>query len=480
MHYILHNENKAHGLAKMDDGDFVLPENVKLFIVPDAGTNDVAWLNRLVDDGIDCLCVDHHEKEASDVECKAIIVNNQISPDYLNKSFSGAGVVYEFIRALDEHNWTTFADEHLDLVALAQISDIMDLRSYPTRYYVNRGLSNINSKVLQTFVNAQGYSMNNKVNPTTVAWYIVPILNSLIRIGSYEERELLFRAFIDDYEEFDYKKRSGEIVKENIYDKVVRLCKNSKSRQDKLRDKLYESLKSKVNYEDKVVIVETDDEDASGIVGLVAMKLSDNIKRPVVLVRDMRDGTFAGSLRNYDNSPIEDLKELLNSCGLFTCQGHSNAAGASIKKEDIQKAKDILNEQLKDLVYDKTYLCDFEMDFADMDIRFIMDIAQYDWLWCTGIKEPKVAVTHISIQRRDIKVQGKDMNSIAFEVEGIKYVAFKLKEDNPLLAFANGWGDPEDELVFDAVVTCGINTYNGVSQCQCTIEDVEVKTIQND
>jgi single-stranded-DNA-specific exonuclease len=120
------------------------------------------------------------------------------------------------------------------------------------------------------------------------------------------------------------------------------------------------------------------------------------------------------------------------------------------------------------------------MDFADMDIRFIMDIAQYDWLWCTGIKEPKVAVTNISVQRKDIKVQGKDMNSIAFEVEGVKYVAFKLKEDNPLLAFANGWGDPEDELVFDAVVTCGINTYNGVSQCQCMIEDVEVKTIQND
>ncbi len=480
VHYILHNENKAHGLAKMDEGDFTLPEDIKLFIIPDAGTNDVEQLNKLVDSGIDCMCLDHHEKEPCDIKCKAIIVNNQMSPNYTNKDFSGVGIAMEFLRALDERNWTTFAEDNLDLVALAQISDIMDLRSFPTRYYVNKGLSNIHSKAFQAFVDAQSYSMNNKVNPTTVAWYIVPILNSLIRIGSYEERELLFRAFIDDYEEFDYKKRSGEIVKENIYDRVVRLCRNSKSRQDKMRDKLYDALKNKVNYDDKVVVVETDDEDVSGIVGLVAMRLSDNIQRPVVLLRGMEDGTLAGSLRNYDNSPIEDLKELLNSTELFTCQGHSNAAGASIKKEDVQRAKDILNEQLKDLVYDKTYLCDFEMDFADMDIRFIMDIAQYDWLWCTGIKEAKIAVTNISVQRKDIKVQGKDMNSIAFEVEGIKYVAFKLKEDNPLLAFANGWGDPEDELVFDAVVTCGINTYNGVSQCQCTIEDVEVKTIQND
>ena len=478
--YLIHQSNKAHGLGKIDEGDIVIPEDAKLLIVPDAGTNDSVQCNKLIDDGIDIIILDHHEAEEIAYENKAIIVNNQMSHNYSNKDFSGAGIVMEFLRKLDDCNWTTVAEDNLDLVALAQISDIMDLRSYPTRYYVNKGLSNINSRVIQAFVDAQSYSMNNKVNPTTVAWYIVPILNSLIRIGSYEERELLFRAFIDDYEEFDYKKRGGEVVKEKIYNRVVRLCKNSKSRQDKMRDELYDALKNKVNYDDKVVIVEADDEDASGIVGLVAMRLSDNLQRPVVLLRDMEDGTLAGSLRNYDNSPIEDLKELLNSTELFTCQGHSNAAGASIKKEDVQKAKNMLNEQLKDLVYDKTYLCDFEMDFADMDIRFIMDIAQYDWLWCTGIKEPKVAVTNISVQRKDIKVQGKDMNSIAFEVEGVKYVAFKLKEDNPLLAFANGWGDPEDEIIFDAVVTCGINTYNGISQCQCMIEDVEVKTIQND
>ena len=162
------------------------------------------------------------------------------------------------------------------------------------------------------------------------------------------------------------------------------------------------------------------------------------------------------------------------------CSGHGNAAGLGILPENLEAAKAKFKEILQDVDFNLPILCDFEMDFVDMDIRFIMDIAQYDWLWCTGIKEAKVAVTNISVQRKDIKVQGKDMNSIAFEVEGVKYVAFKLKEDNPLLAFANGWGDQEDELVFDAVVTCGINTYNGISQCQCMIEDVEVKTIQND
>ena len=46
MHYIIHNNNKSHGLAKMDDGDFELPKNIKMFIIPDAGTNDTEQLNK--------------------------------------------------------------------------------------------------------------------------------------------------------------------------------------------------------------------------------------------------------------------------------------------------------------------------------------------------------------------------------------------------------------------------------------------------
>jgi single-stranded-DNA-specific exonuclease len=100
VHYIIHNNNKAHGLGKMDDGDFELPGDVKLFIIPDAGTNDVEQLNKLVGNGIDCICLDHHEQEVSDIECKAIIVNNQISDDYTCKSFSGVVIAYELARAL--------------------------------------------------------------------------------------------------------------------------------------------------------------------------------------------------------------------------------------------------------------------------------------------------------------------------------------------------------------------------------------------
>lgn len=468
--YIIHKHNKAHGLTKIDEGDVVIPAETKLLVIPDAGSNDIVQLNDLVASGIDCIVLDHHEKEPCDIKCNAIVVNNQMSENYSNKEFSGAGVVYEFLRALDDIYWLDVADNKLDLVALAQVSDIMDLRSFPTRYYVNEGFRFIRNSMLDELIESQNFSMNGQVNPTTIAFNVTNILNALIRIGTYEERDLLFRAFVNYYEEFDYKKRSGEIVKEDTCERAVRFCKNSKSKQDRMRDKLFESCVGKANLDDKVVIIEADDAD-SGIIGLSAMKIADSLKRPVALLRDIGDGKLGGSIRNFDNSPIEDLKAVLNSTGLCEVRGHSNAAGIEIMRENLETLRDTLNEQLADITYDSTYLCDFVLDFDELDLRFITDLSDYDWIWGTGVKQPLVAVTDINVARKDLVVQGKDLNSVAFEYDGIKYVVFKLDKDNPLLQFASDWGDKEETITLDAVVTCGINFYKGIAQPQCIIKD---------
>lgn len=489
--YILHDQPKQHGLVDIDLSKF---DDAKLIIIADASTNDATQCNELIDNGKSVVVLDHHDAnyaEESEEEIdyqaaqynNAIIVNNQLSDNYSNNDLSGAGIVYRFLQALDQELWHDYADNLLDLCAVGNIADVMDLRSQETRYFVNCGLKNFNNKFLQALATAQEYSTKGIINIHNISWFFAPIINSVTRMGSYEERDILFRAMTEQYEEFDYKKRDGSVIKENIYDRAVRLSKNIKSRQDKQRDIVFNELIDSADINDKVVVLESK-KAHSGLVGLSAMKLADTLKRAVIIVKEIeKDGVkvFSGSCRNFDGSPISDFKELILQTGAFEfCSGHGNAAGLGILPENLEAAKAKFKEILQDVDFNLPILCDFEMDFADMDIRFIMDIAQYDWLWCTGIQEPKVAVTNISVQRKDIKVQGKDMNSIAFEAEGIKYVAFKLKEDNPLLAFANGWGDPEDELVFDAVVTCSINTYNGISQCQCIIEDVEIKTIQND
>lgn len=478
VHYMLHQKNKAHGL---NDKDFELPENTKLLIIPDAGTNDCEACNDLVAHGIAVIILDHHEQNKSDIKNNAIIVNNQISNNYSNKDFCGAGVTYEFLRALDEYYWNEYAAEFVDLVGFGNISDVMDLRSMPTRYYVEEGFKNLKNPALLAMIKAQEFSTHGEVNIHNVSWYITPIFNAMIRIGTFEERELLFRAFIGDYEEFDYKKRGGDIVAENIYDRAARLCKNAKSRQDKMRDKLFTALLKEADVSNKVVMVQTEEGD-TGIIGLSAMRLADTLNRPVIVVKPIeKDGRtiLSGSCRNFNNSPVEDLKSAIDETGLFElAAGHANAAGVQIVPENFEAAQIALNEELRDVVYDPSYQCDFILDIDEFGISLIQIIDSARWIWCTGISEPKLAIENICVTRKDITIQGKDSNSIFFMIDNIKFVQFKMVEGDPLYDFVNSWtAEDDDEIEFNAVGTCSINNYGGTLTPQFVISDVQ--TIQN-
>lgn len=57
--YILH-DGKQHGLA---DTINKIEDDVKLVIIPDAGTNDINEMQQLVDSGKRVLCMDHHESD---------------------------------------------------------------------------------------------------------------------------------------------------------------------------------------------------------------------------------------------------------------------------------------------------------------------------------------------------------------------------------------------------------------------------------
>lgn len=484
--YIMHQRPKMHGLK--DEVDRI-PDDVKLFIIADASTNDIDECNELISKGLDIIILDHHDENYqeeseeeqyynSSLNNKAIIVNNQLSPNYKNKDLSGAGIVYRFLQALDEALWADYADDFIDLCCLGNAADVMDMRSLETRFFVNKGLNNFKNKFLQAMFEAQSFSMKGILNIHNITWYISPVINAVTRMGSIEERELLFRAMIEQYEEFDYKKRSGEVVKENIYDRAARISKNIKSRQDTQKDKVFDELKDQVDLNDKVVFLESKIAQ-SGLAGLSAMKLAATIKRPVIIVKKIdKDGEviLSGSCRNYDNSPIPDFKDLILQTNAFEfCSGHGNAAGLAIKPDNVDEAKNKFTELLKTVDLNLPIPCDFIIDVDDLNINFIQEIDQAKWIWGTGVKEPKIAIENITIMRPDIHVQGKNFDSIAFTINDIKYVMFKMSEDDPLLNWASDWGGDEwDEITINAVVEVSLNEYKGVYTPQCIITDYNI------
>ena len=471
--YIIHGNNKAHGLGKMGKGDFDLPEDTKLFIIPDAGSNDVQQLNELIASGIDCIVLDHHEIEDWVGECNAIIVNNQASENYTCKDFSGVGIVYEFLRALDDYYLYDYANEFLDLVAFGNISDVMSIKNYQTRYYIEQGMSNITNKFLKALDKTQEFSTNGIINIHNISWYWTPICNGMIRIGSYEDRDLLFRAFIETDEVLPYKKRNGDIVDEDIYTRAARLCKNAKSRQDKMRDDLCDSLKADVNPDDKIIMLSAPDDVDPGIIGLAAMRLADWAGKACILLREYSPGVYGGSCRNFNNSPIKDLKALLDSTRLFNWNmGHANAFGTEIYEENLIDARDALNDALENIEYDDTIYCDFILNAEDIEADFILAIDQSKWIYGHGIEEPVVAVEGVRIALEDCFIMGANADSVSMMSSGLKYCKFKCKQNDDLLDFANGY--IANELVLNVVGKVGINEYKGTRTFQFIIDDYEI------
>ena len=444
---LYHTETKVHGLR-----DITVPDEVKLLIVADAGTNDVNECKAIYERGIDIIILDHHEMDVEN-NPYAVIVNNQCSKNYPNKQLCGTGIVYKFLQALDDYYWNEYADNYLDLVALANISDVMDMRSFETRYLVDKGIANIKNNMFKQLIEAQDFSIQGNVTIHNIQWYITPLINALIRIGSNEEKELLFKAFIEQNESFTYKKRAtkdhpSEIIEENIYEHVARLCKNIKSKQDRIKEKNVNEISQMVicnpdNKTNKVIVIDATENLDQGLTGVVAMKIADLFQKPCVLLKRYYDSEYnryiySGSARNINHSPIESLKDVISETGSFMlAQGHNNAFGVKLSVDKKDEAIDKLNSILKDINYDHVYYVDFCLDNRLYEDRLeilsiILASNNMKMLIGQGIDEPMVAVKNIILHKNDVSVFGKNEDTISFEIDNIKYIMFKCKLNSPL------------------------------------------------
>lgn len=468
--YILHNQAKAHGLSV----DVEIPEDIKLLIIPDAGSNDVAQCKALKEQGIDVIILDHH---ICDIENNyATVVNNQLSGQYSNKELSGVGVVYKFLQALDEFYWNEYADDYLDLVALGLVGDMMNITQYETKRLIEKGLNNISNTCLKSFIAAQDYSMKGIINIHNIQWYITPLVNAMIRVGTYEEKELMIRAFLGDYEEFDYNSRKNGLIKENIYDRAARLCKNAKSRQDRLRTKGFEQIveicnREKYN-ENMVILCDVTKIIDSSLTGVVAIRVAEYYKRPCLLLRKHNDNVFGGSGRNFNNSPLPSFKHIVSASGQFEfAHGHDNAFGVEIKKENLFKSAVIFDDMLKGVSYDSQYICDFVLDEEEISVDLIRQLTNFDNYCGTGFNEPLFAIREVVVNRDNVEIMGKEHNSLAFFInESIKIVMFNLPKDDKLLSWAN-FDDDNNMVKIELVGKACLNNYNNIITPQIIVSD---------
>ena len=498
---------KQHGINVKELKKLEYFDDIDLFIFPDGGTYDYKAQEELTKLGKNVIIFDHHSPEEGEIfkETEAIVINPQLD-NYPNKTLSGVGVIHKVCEGFDELCGFNDSKHYLDLVALGCVADNMDLRDLETRYYVLEGikqlqndqdrkqndLSIIGNEFIQEIIKSKEEGRIKRINITSIGWEIAPLLNGMARAGKEEEKMDMFKALIGEKGDRYYQPRrkhkeddKPEKVIETLQQNMVRTCTSVKGRQDRSKAKSVEIMEKKIIEKNlnnnKILIV-----DGTGILdstqtGLVANGLANKYKKPCIILKKREDleNVYGGSGRNCNMSPIIDLKKFMSNCGHFNyIKGHNSAFGISIKTEELFKINDTLEEMLKDVTMEDTFLVDYEIPIGRLLKEQIIEVGKLEDIWGNTLQEPTFALTNIKLNVSDIQLMGQKRNIVKFKKNDISFIKFYANEDvlnDMKMKSKVGFGKSPKDVVMDIIGTFNINEWMDKLYPQITIVSYNVR-----
>lgn len=467
---IVTHSGKGHGLTD----DITINPETKLIILPDGGSNDVEEHKKWKDKGVDIVVIDHHQ--ITNVSDSAIIINNQSSENYTNKDFSGVGVVYRVLQAFDDMLFLSHSDNYLDLVALGNISDVMDTASYETRYFIQKGikqlaLKNDFLKLLLRYTKVDvGNDMENYIYPIDVSFKIAPPLNAMMRLGTAEDKLDVFTCFVSPMELIEGNRGYAR--------KTYNKCVSYKEAQDTERNELMEKVKAEIKEEDlenPVLIVDaTKDITNTEIIGLAAMNLSSKYKKPVLLGK-VKKGFFSGSVRVNGGFPDKEFRKTCEDSKLFTfAQGHSGAFGFGIPTSNLESLHTYFNNKYGEMDLQDSY----DVDFIISDLHTVTPpdfyrIQTNKYLWGKSVEEPLFALEKIPLIFLGAQILGEKKDTVKYTYQNIDFMFFRRDEDDKLKNLISNY-DPTIDYSINIIGKLGMSTFMGKPRCQVIVEDYEI------
>ena len=483
------HSGKQHGLS--DVNVEWAAANYALILCPDASSNDYEYHLAFIDKGVDIIVLDHHEAEI--VSPNAIVVNNQLC-DYPNKHLSGVGITWQFCRYLDSLLGTHYAENYLDLVALGNTADMMSLQSIETKHLIFKGFheENIHNPFIAAIAESNAYSIGDKITPHGAAWYIAPFVNAMVRSGTEEEKELLFKSFLK-FKAFDYiystKRGHKQGETEQLVTQAVRTCKNVKTRQGKAQDAAMELLEERIAMENlmehKVLLFLLEPGEVEpNVAGLVANKIMGKYQRPcAVLTKRERETdatptlvarkyfSYEGSARGCDKADVSDFKDICEATGLIQyVAGHQGAFGLGILPEDIDYFLEATDAALKNMPNEPVYYVDYIYQNTNVNSDQILEIAELGDIWGKDIDESYVAIDGLKITSEMVTVYRKKNNTLKITLPNKLSVMLFNAPDDLCEKLENTQGYVEMDIVGKA----NKNEYMGWISPQIFIEEYAI------
>jgi single-stranded-DNA-specific exonuclease len=323
------------GVAGVYDGRFsvIIPErawgyglteksmaairNDSALITADCGVSNVDEIAALQERNVSVIVTDHHEPPLR-------MPNTMIvHPKLLNRrgfcGYSGAGVLYKFLRAL-------YGKDNEDAVQFAAIGTITDMMPVvdENRIIIRRGINEIRSNPNYRISYLLGAlkKKHKYIDAKDISFYLGPTINSCSRMGRVD----VLREWILGSEN-DARLASVEMVKINEQ------RKKAVASAIEMADCLFDDRIS-------VYVLPAKD---FGVSGVVANSLSSSLSKPVVVCTQHGD-TISCSVRSHGKVDAHKMTDWLKQRIEISGGGHVGAAGFKYKIDCAQKSVyDIVN-----------------------------------------------------------------------------------------------------------------------------------------
>ena len=429
-----------------------------LVITVDCGISSHEEVGTLNKSGIDVVVTDHHEAPKILPDAHAIINPRQMSCAYPDKNLSGVSIAFKLCQALSSELHNADFWKHLDLVSLGTVSDIAPILG-ENRILVKEGLKLLNNggsnKGIRSLIEASGIK-KDKLGAFEISFILGPRINAAGRLGwAGIAVELLLTGD---------EKRAKELAK--------KLNEANKERQRIEKNTLKEAIckiEKDINFKDHKVIVLHKEDWHTGVIGIVASRISDKFNRPAILI-STKDGIGRGSGRSIENF---HLFEALNSCEAFLKEygGHQYACGLTILEENLSGFTKVINELAASVITTEDLIpplyVDMDIGLSSLDYNIVEDIARLE-PFGEGNPEPVFCSRGLTLARPLRVLKGEH---IKFQVtdgnKNFEAIGFGMAKDSDIeLALRNN-------TMFDMAYTVSLNNWQGVSTVQLKIEDIK-------
>lgn len=288
-----------------------------LVLTVDCGITAVDEVAHATGLGLDVIVTDHHRPGEALPACPIVATRPS---GYPFPELCGTGVVYKLAQALAG---TDAVAEHLDLVALATVADVVPLVD-ENRSLVTAGLRRLARTArpgLLALMRAAGVDPG-AVDSGAIGFRLAPRINAAGRLG--HPRVALELLLTEDAAEaarlaakLEELNRDRQAVEERI-----------------LREATRQIAAWPDSHRRRRAYVLWGEDWHQGVIGIVASRLVERTQRPVVLVAG-GDDAWKGSGRSI---PAFDLHGALAACAgeLERFGGHRAAAGLSIRPERLE------------------------------------------------------------------------------------------------------------------------------------------------